>query len=100
MAGDGGPLEPELVEQRDQILRVVLVAVRRPVRAEAVAPEIDRDDPQAAEQRRDAQPVARVAGEPVKQDDRRPRSDVGVGELLRAPILRGRQALTTRLAPT
>jgi hypothetical protein len=80
---DGSALQPEPVEQREEVVLVVPVPVRRTVRAQAVSAKIDRDDPEVAEKRRDAEPVAEVAREPVEEDDRRSVPRIGVGEPVR-----------------
>jgi len=80
---DGSALQPEPVEQREEVVLVVPVPVRLAVRAQAMSAKVDRDDPEAAEKRRDAEPVAEVAREPVEKDDRRSVPRVGVGEPVR-----------------
>jgi len=46
VACDGSALEPELVEERDEVVGEVVVAVRRRMGAEPVAAQVGRDDAQ------------------------------------------------------
>jgi hypothetical protein len=88
VAGDRDMLEPELIEHRQEIAFVVRVSVRIAVLAEPVTAEVERDHAQAGEQRYHAKPVRGVAGQAVQQDDGRPLSRLGIGQPLRAAILR------------
>ena len=91
MAGDGDALEPELVEERQEIAFVVGVAVAVAVLAETVPPQVERDDTDAGEERNDAQPVPEMARQPVQEDDgRAAASSIDVSEAVRAAILRRR----------
>jgi len=69
MTGDGGPFEPELVQQPDQVALVVRVSVGVAMITEPVPAEVERDRPQASEERDDAEPVGCIAGQAVEQDD-------------------------------
>jgi hypothetical protein len=80
---------------REQVALVIPIPVRIAVLAEPVTVEVERDHPQAGEQRDDAEPVRRVAGQAVQQDDGRPRFRLGVGQPVRAAILRLRRTRST-----
>jgi hypothetical protein len=58
------------------------------VLAQAVAAKVERDRPQALEQRDDPKPVRGIAGQAVQQHDRMPLPGLGVGEPVRPAILR------------
>jgi hypothetical protein len=88
VAGDDDAVEAERVEQREEIPLVIGVAVRVAMRTEAVPAEVERDDTQIAQQRDDAKPVGRVAGQAVQQNDGWAVSRGDVSQALRAAILR------------
>jgi hypothetical protein len=95
MAGDRHAVEPKAVEQREEVGLVVLVAVRVPVRAQAVPAQVERDDTKAVEERPDATPVAEVTREAVEEDDGPPVSSrVGICE-----PFRGRESTARAPAP-
>ena len=76
--GDGDALEPELVDQPEQVAFVLRVTVGITVLAEPVPAEVERDHTQPVEERDDAEPVGRVARQAVQQDDGRPVASLGV----------------------
>jgi hypothetical protein len=90
MARDRHRVEPERLEQGEQVALVVGESIGVAMLAEAVTPEVERDHAQIVEERDDAQPVALVAGQPVEEDHRRSPAVIAEGKPFRRAILRDR----------